>query len=580
MLDKTLKILKQYFNYSEFRPGQQEVILSVLNKNDTVGIMPTGSGKSLCFQIPALIFPGITVVVSPLIALMKDQVDSLVSKNIPATFINSSISIEEANTRIVGLSSGLYKIVYVAPERLSNPYFINDLKNIDISLFAIDEAHCISEWGHDFRPSYTKIRTSINKICDGKTKPPIVALTATATPEVREDIIKQLDIEKPNIFVSGFKRDNLELIAFKTKNDADKIFRIINIIQKVSGPKIIYAATRKNVDDIVENLQSAGLDAIGYHAGLTSDERKEIQNAFICGKYNTLVCTNAFGMGIDKSNIRLIIHYNMPGSIEAYYQEIGRAGRDGKKSSCILLYNEADRYIHEFFINEENPTKENIEEVYYSILNKSISENKDEIFITTSEIQYAMSHNVSDMMISACLKELEKLELIKRNGEGGSDVKLKLNYSHQELMQQISSRAKSQIDLLISLKREYSFESTDQEIEFNVSEFCEKTFINKESIQRTLNTLNKSGFVEYTPAKRGRIIKLLKKDLLFSVDEEELNKKKSWALTKLNIMEEYGITHMCRHKFILQYFGDNLDNIPNNCGMCDNCLRKSIKMTK
>lgn len=576
MLDKALEILKQYFGYSDFKPGQKEVILSVLEKKDTIGIMPTGSGKSLCFQIPALIFPGITVVISPLIALMKDQVDNLVSKNISATFINSSLSIEEINARIAGLSSGLYKMVYVAPERLSNPYFINDLKNIDISLFAIDEAHCISEWGHDFRPSYTKIRASIDKICEGKTKPPIVALTATATPEVRGDIVEQLKIENPNIFVSGFKRDNLELIAFKTKNDADKISKMMNIIQKISGAKIVYATTRKNVDDIVENLQSAGINAIGYHAGLTNEERKEIQNAFICGMYNTLVCTNAFGMGIDKSNIRLIIHNNIPGSIEAYYQEIGRAGRDGKKSSCILLYNEADRYVHEFFIDGENPTKENIEEVYYSILNKGMMENKDEIFITTDEIQRAMSHSVADMTISSCLKELEKLELIKRNGDRGSNITIKLNSSHEELMQQISSRAKSQIDLLISLKREFMLESADQEIEFNLDEFCEKSNVNKESIQRTLNTLNKSGLIEYTPAKKGRLIKILKKDLLFSIDEKELNEKKDRALTKLNIMEEYGITHMCRHKFILQYFGDNLDNIPDNCGMCDNCLKKNI----
>lgn len=577
MIKKAQETLQNYFGYSTFRPGQSEVILSVLEGKDTIGVMPTGSGKSLCFQIPALIFPGITIVVSPLIALMKDQVDSLIQKNIAATFINSSLTPEESNARIVGLSSGLYKILYIAPERLSNPYFINDLKSLEISLFAIDEAHCISEWGHDFRPSYTRIIQSINRISEGKNRPPIVALTATATPEVRDDIIKQLDIKDANVFVSGFQRDNLELIVMKAKNDADKIFKMINIIKKISGSKIVYAATRKNVDDITENLQSAGIDAIGYHAGLTSEERKNIQNLFIAGQYNLLVCTNAFGMGIDKSNIRLIIHNNIPGSLEAYYQEIGRAGRDGKKSSCILLYNEADRYIHEFFIEGENPSKENIEEVYYSIVNKSLSEKKDEIFITTSEIQYSLSHTASDMMISSALKELEKLELIKRNGEGGSDVTIKLNYSHDDLIKQISTRAKSQIDLIISLRREYNLENIDQELELDIEKFCEKTNTNKESIQRTLNTLDKAGLIEYTPAKRGRLIKVLKKDLLFTIDEEELNDKKERALSKLNVMEEYGFTHICRHKFILQYFGDNLDNIKDNCGMCDNCMKKNIK---
>lgn len=577
MLNKALETLKNYFGYSTFRPGQAEVILSVLEKKDTIGIMPTGSGKSLCFQIPALIFPGITVVVSPLIALMKDQVDSLVARNISATFINSSLTPEESTARIAGLNSGLYKILYIAPERLSNPYFIADLKNIDISLFAIDEAHCISEWGHDFRPSYTKIIQSINRISEGKTRAPIVALTATATPEVKEDIIKQLQIESPSVFVSGFKRDNLELIVLKAKNDADKIFKMMNIIQKIPGSKIIYAATRKNVDDITENLQSAGINAIGYHAGLTPEERKNIQNLFIMGQYNLLVCTNAFGMGIDKPDIRLIIHNNMPGSIESYYQEIGRAGRDGKKSSCILFYNESDRYIHEFFIAGENPTKQNIEEVYFAILNRAMSERKDDIFITTTEIIYAMSESVGDMTISTCLKELEKLELIKRMGEGGSSVKIKLNYCYDDLIKQISTRAKSQIDLIVSLKREYNLEELEQEAELNIEEFCEKTNTKKESIQRTLNTLNTAGLIEYTPAKRGRLIKILKKDLLLSIDEDELENKKDRAYSKLNVMEEYGVTHICRHKFILNYFDDNLDNLEESCGMCDNCMKRVIK---
>jgi len=577
MLVKALETLQKYFGYSNFRPGQTEVVLSILEKKDTIAIMPTGAGKSICYQVPALCFDGATIVISPLIALMKDQVDTLVSKNIPATFINSSLSIEEVNCRIEGIKSGLYKIIYVAPERLTNPYFITDLKQCDISMIAVDEAHCISQWGHDFRPSYTKIKVSIDKIAEGKEMPVIAALTATATIEVKEDIVKQLQVINPNVFVSGFKRDNLEIISVNTKNDSDKIAKIINIAKKISGPKLIYATTRKNVEDVFENLLANGISTLQYHAGMTAEERKVAQDVFLAGRCNCMVSTNAFGMGIDKSDIRLIIHCNMPGSIEAYYQEIGRAGRDGKKSSCVLLYGAYDRFVHEFFINNENPSKKSIEEVYFTLLNKSMADNTDDVSITTGELMCGISDGVSEMALSACLKELEKHELIKRLGDAASEITIKLLDAFDNQIQKISPRAKSQQEFLITLRREFGLEKQDQEVEFNLDQFAEKINITRDSALRTINVLNKAEIIEYTPAKKGRLIKILKKEIILGLDGIAIEDKKERALTKLNVMEEFCLSNVCRHKFILGYFGDNLDHVENDCGMCDNCLKKRMK---
>ncbi len=574
MLKKALETLQKYFGYSSFRPGQTEVVLSILENKNTVAIMPTGAGKSICYQIPALAFDGASIVISPLIALMKDQVDALVSKNIPATFINSSLSIEESVNRIEGIKNGFYKIIYVAPERFTNPYFINDLKSCNINMVAIDEAHCISEWGHDFRPAYTKIRQSIDKLAEGGKMPVIAALTATATPEVKEDIIKQLQIESPSVFVSGFKRDNLEIICINTKNETDRMNKIINVCRKIPGAKLIYAATRKGVEDVFENLIANGVQTLQYHAGMSPEERKNSQDLFISGRCNCMVSTNAFGMGVDKSDIRLVVHCNMPGSIEAYYQEIGRAGRDGKKSSCIMFFGAQDRFVHEFFIDNENPSKQSIEEVYFALLNKSMQDNKDEISITTSEIMYGVSENISDMALSSCLKELEKHELIKRLGDSASEIKIKLFDSFDNQIQKISPRAKTQQELLITLRREFELENKDQEIEFDLDAFIEKTNGNRDSVLRTINTLNKSEILEYTPAKKGRLIKILKKEIILGLDGVELEDKKERSLSKLNAMEEYCLSYVCRHKFILGYFGDNLDIIENDCKMCDNCFKK------
>lgn len=355
---KALDILKKYYGYTSFRKGQEDIINTILKGEDILAIMPTGGGKSICYQIPALILSGITIVISPLISLMKDQVDALKAMGINATFINSSLSSSEFNNIINGIKEDEYKIIYIAPERLDSYEFTNIIRCKNINQIAIDEAHCVSQWGHDFRVSYRKISYFISSL---DTRPIITAFTATASLEVREDIINLLSLNKPKLFITGFNRENLNITIEKSSSKNEYLLKYIENHKNESG--IIYAATRKEVDKIYEGLLKRGYSISRYHAGLSIEERKLNQEEFIKDNINIMVATNAFGMGIDKPNIRYVIHYNMPQSIENYYQEIGRAGRDGEKSECILLFTPGDIHIQKYLIElgTDNPERKNIQ---------------------------------------------------------------------------------------------------------------------------------------------------------------------------------------------------------------------------
>ena len=358
MKQQALRMLETYFGYTSFRPAQEAPVASLLRNEDVIGIMPTGAGKSICFQIPALCKPGLTIVFSPLISLMKDQVDGLLVQNIPAALINSTLTQAEFNKTMYEVRSGKIKLLYIAPERLGSNFFCNVLRALPIAQVIVDEAHCISEWGHDFRPSYRLIGEWLNSL----PKRPIVgAFTATATKYVENDIKKLLGLENANVYVTGFDRPNLSFSVIRTPKRMDYVVHYVR--QHANENGIIYCATRKDVDRVYENLTRAGIKVGHYHGGLSDEVRREMQNAYADDKLQVMVATNAFGMGIDKSNVRYVLHYQMPRNMESYYQEAGRAGRDGAPAECILLYSGQDVQVHKYLIEQsiETPERQEVE---------------------------------------------------------------------------------------------------------------------------------------------------------------------------------------------------------------------------
>ncbi len=560
------RVLSEKFHFSGFRKWQEEIIDALLRRRDVVVVMPTGSGKSLCYQLPALLLDGVTLVISPLIALMKDQVDGLVQDQIPATFINSVLTPSEQGQRLREIQQGRYKLVYIAPERFRNPGFMEGIQSCCVSLFAVDEAHCVSEWGHDFRPDYLRLKGVVEKL----SHPPVAALTATATPDVRRDIITQLGLRQPVTFVAGFDRPNLRFQVKKVEGEGDKIDAIFTLLKKETQRGIIYAATRKNVETLTSALRSQGYKAGGYHAGMEMESRKSVQDRFMEGTLPVVVATNAFGMGIDKADLRFVVHYDIPGSLEAYYQEVGRAGRDGKPATCLLLFNYADIFTQEFFIDGSYPPRDMIERTYQVLCGIG----SDEIEMTQKALAERLGRSkANEMAVSSCLKILEKTGCIERGSEGEHRARVTLRVEPEVLQRQVAGKSKYQREI-VNYCLDVLDGSKDKTILVDLDMTAEHLDLAPEQLRRHFSTLHQAGSIEYRPPFRGRGLKILSRVPVskLNINFQEIEYRSLFERKKLRKMIDYAYTDQCLRRFILEYFGERIPK--QSCNNCSSCLHE------
>lgn len=572
-MNKLNVMLNKYFGYDSFRAGQEEVVRSVLACNDTLAVMPTGGGKSLCYQLPSALLAGTTLVISPLIALMKDQVDSLnIGNSIKAVSINSTMQTSEINEKIAGIAGGYYKLLYVAPERLASRSFLNLLRNIQISFIAVDEAHCISEWGHDFRPAYLNIKN----IFDFIPRCPVLALTATATNEVQDDIIKTLNLVNPKKVVKGFDRTNLSYYTEFTKDKVSKVADIVSTIK--SGSAIVYAGSRKRVELFSNELNKLGVKSEAYHAGLRVLLRNAVQERFITGKTPVIVATNAFGMGIDKDDVRKVIHVDYPLTLEAYYQEAGRAGRDGQPSDCHLIIADNDRDLPEFFIKSTYPVKSDIDRVFDELI-RQINANQFAEFANTSIPEPTVIANNLGMdfrTVNSVYSLLERYKAISK-GNIRSQAQIMIGTSKERISEYFDNSSQNRKEALEALLRSVSPEVFSRMIPVNFNDIIYKHSISKQDLDELIKSMQMLGMIKFTSETEESGYNLNK--LFFSseelnIDYKALAKRCSFALLKLDEVAEYAVTDICKRNFILDYFDD--DEYQGKCGKCTSC--KSIKM--
>jgi ATP-dependent DNA helicase RecQ len=560
------------FGLTEFRHGQKEVISTVLAGQDCLCVMPTGGGKSLCYQLPAVVLDGLTLVVSPLIALMKDQVDQLHALGLPVTFINSTISLAEQNNRLLRMAAGEYRMVYVVPERFRSGKFIDAVRAVGIKLLAVDEAHCISQWGHDFRPDYARLgyfrRTLGN--------PTAIALTATATDNVRRDIIEQLDLHEPRTFITGFERPNLFYQVLASRGERQKTEMLLQFLGETPGPGIIYASTRKRAEEVAELLAAQTKRRVAvYHAGMLPDQRRLAQDAFMDGRCDIVVATNAFGMGIDKADVRSVVHYNIPGSLEAYYQEAGRAGRDGLDSRCLMLYSGSDIYIQRFFIDSSYPDREYVAQVYDFF--RGLKD--DPIELTQQEVKETLGLSLSAEGVGNCEQLLEGAGVLERLMSSQNLASVRIDSDLPTLVDLLPKQAKVQRKVLRAVERLVG-PRRQELIPFSPNRLAVDDEIDQPSIMHALHELNRLEAFTYLPPFRGRAIRMVRRDLPFDkldIDFAALELRKSSELEKLNRIVAFALGGSCRQQEILRYFGEKN---PQHCGHCDNCGQQPIGEVK
>jgi len=558
--NRALEALQTHFGFSGFLEGQAEVIEAVLAGENSVVVMPTGGGKSLCYQLPAMMLDGVTLVVSPLIALMKDQVDALAARDIPTTFINSSLGYAETNKRLSEIRRGLYKLVYVAPERFRSAAFMEAIAGVTVRLFAVDEAHCISHWGHDFRPDYLRLKDAVERLGNAQ----IIALTATATQKVRADISEQLGLTNPRFLVAGFDRPNLALRVIHISTEKEKLETLKQVMNTPTGTGIVYAATRKSVEQITAKLKMAGLSVEPYHGGMGEAERTRAQDSFMKGRVQAIVATNAFGMGIDKRDIRFVVHYHLPGSIEAYYQEVGRAGRDGLPAECLLLFNYADTRTQQFFIEGNHPPPELIRRVYHEIA----SFGQEKIEMSAREIAQRLGEK-NDMSIYSALVVLEKAGHIERGRTTDKNIIAGLTARVDAALEQVGDDSSEGAVLREMVFNRYLNER--EQTELDLGAIGRTLNMGDAQLRRALRGLASRGVISYRNAYQGRGIKLLEDPpaAALRIDTRELAARAAAEQWKLRKMIDYCYNKSCLRRFILDYFGDRKK--VERCETCSVC---------
>lgn len=566
-------ILKQYWHYDAFRPKQEDIINNILAGQDTLGILPTGGGKSICYQVPAMAMEGTCLVVSPLIALMKDQALGLSKRGIPTLVVFSGMTKQEVDIVYQKISTGTYKFLFVSPERLRSTLFLDYLSDWNINLLAVDEAHCISQWGYDFRPPYLQIaalRPLLPKV-------PILALTASATPFVQQDIIEKLEFKNHETYFTSFERDNISLSAFEVDN---KIVKVIDILQKVQGTAIVYCRNRRRTKDMAETLIAHGFSADYYHAGLEQDVRNKKQDDWIQNRTQIIVCTNAFGMGIDKPDVRIVIHYDIPDTPEAYYQEAGRAGRDGLKSYAVLLYQQKDLRDLAVGIALKYPSTSTMRKIYTALcqyLQIGIGSGMDEIFdFELASFCQNFELNVIEVMSTIKLLEMQEYWHLSESVYLPSRASV---ISTKAMVNEIEKHYPKLDEVLKLLLRMYGG-IWNHYVPINEFMMSQKALVAKDYIEMLLAQLHDHGIIDYVKAKD-------KPQLFFHherVDENSLHiDTKSIEVLKkryedrVQFMLQYTENEtICRSKVLIQYFGESLQK---NCGQCDICLanEKNLK---
>lgn len=550
-------VLLSRFGFTGFRGRQLDIVRHVSKGMDALIVMPTGAGKSLCYQLPALA-RGFTIVVSPLLALMKDQVDALLEKGIRATFINSSITTAERRQRIQQVQQGEWELLYVAPERFT-PEFLEQLRGVDVRLLAIDEAHCLSQWGHDFRPDYLRlgrVRRALGNV-------PTIALTATATPEVQEDIMNTLGLPAATRFIFGFDRDNLVLNVIHTPKDRDKIQALLDNCN--DGPTLVYCATRKNVEMVTAKMREMGKPAGMYHGGMDMSERIAVQEAFMTNQCPIVVATNAFGMGVDKEDVRCIIHWDFSSTIEGYYQEIGRAGRDGKISKVVLLYRDVDRQVHEFFIKSAYPDKRDIEAVWQGLL----AEQSNPVWIKLDALAKNLPDGGSDRTAGSCLYALQRAGYVRRIHSSERTGRLRMTgfKPAKALMGFRGAVYQSFVDRI--------GDDTTTVFALSPEEQCGVLDMTREQYMAVMRALHEQGYIDWEAPDRVGGVELLTIKPEVDIDEQKILERREFELKKVDLMRSYARA-TCRRRYLIEYFGQQAPW--ERCGTCDQCQKHAQRV--